>query len=234
MNQETFVENAQGRHADDFYRTPAPVTMALCDEFKLRGIEPKTILDVGCGDGAIGKVLRGAWPTADIQAIEINAERRLAADLCSIECAYDITWHADWFDEKQPWRDYDLAGQDRDPLPDLIVSNPPFKVALPAIKLALQRVRSGGHVAFLLISQFDQETVFDDERGRFLDSLRGADGSEGYGKLRWKGRVDFRGNGRTDRVSHEWLVIGPGFEGSFIRVPRSPMVEPEQLTMGIA
>jgi hypothetical protein len=59
--------------------------------------------------------------------------------------------------------------------------------------------------------------------------LRKPDGSEGYGKLRWKGRVDFRGNGKTDRVSHEWLVIGPGFEGQFVRVPRSPVATHEQL-----
>ena len=96
----------------------------------------------------------------------------------------------------------------------MIVFNSPFKLALPFMQRALQRVARGGIVASLLISQWDQETVHDDERGRFLDSLRRPDGSEGYGKLRWKGRVDFRGNGKTDRVSHEWLMIGPGFEGN--------------------
>jgi predicted RNA methylase len=58
QQQSSFVENESGHHKDDFYRTPAPCTQALVDELKRRGIEPRTILDVGCGDGAIGRVLK--------------------------------------------------------------------------------------------------------------------------------------------------------------------------------
>ncbi len=221
MEQKSFVENAQGRHKDDFYRTPAEVTRALCDEFKLRRIEPWTILDIGCGDGAIGRVMRQAWPKSKINGVELDNER---FTLAYAKGGYDVMSNGDWTNPAPLSIAFDQPG--------LIVSNPPFKFALAFMKLALQRVRPGGHVAFLLISQFDQETVFDDERGKFLDSLRKADGSEGYGKLRWKGRIDFRGDGRTDRVSHEWLVIGPGFEGSFVRVPRSPMTGSTQLELG--
>jgi hypothetical protein len=236
MNQSSFVENAQGRHIDDYYKTPAAVTLALCDEFKLRRIEPRTILDVGCGDGAIGRVLRQTWEESEIHAVEASKERYFAAANDDVingvggarAMSYDQIWLRDWCNlPKWPIGEYAKESY------ELVVSNPPFKSALAFLKLALQRVRPGGHVAFLLISQWDQETVHDDERGRFLDSLRRPDGSEGYGKLRWKGRIDFRGDGRTDRVSHEWLIIGPGFEGSFVRVPRSPMEQPEQLTMGI-
>lgn len=225
MEQSTFVENAHGRHVDDYYKTPAAVTLALCDEFKLRGIEPKTILDVGCGDGAIGMVCRQTWPNSIVVGIDADAgrsgrARALGRDGIS-RGTYDIVQFDKWAEDR-----ICLTAE-------LIVSNPPFKFALQFMKLALQRVRLGGHVAFLLISQYDQETVHDDERGKFLDLLRRPDGSEGYGKLRWKGRIDFRGDGKTDRVSHEWFVIGPGFEGSFVRVPRSPMGGSEQLTMEI-
>lgn len=228
MNQSSFVENAQGRHVDDYYKTPATVTLALCDEFKLRGIEPRTILDVGCGDGAIGRALYQTWPKAWIEGVELDRER---AEKSDNDDAYDCVWHTNWTDSEPtgftaPGRGF--------PQHDLIISNPPFKFALQFMKLALRRVRSGGYVAFLLISQYDQETVHDDERGKFLDSLRRPNGSEGYGQLKYKGRVDFRGNGSGDRVAYKWLVIGPGFEGSFVRVPRSPMIQPEQLTMGIA
>jgi SAM-dependent methyltransferase len=230
MTQQAFVENSQGRHADDFYRTPAPVTMALCDEFKRRGIEPKAVLDVGCGDGAIGLVLRSQFHRSKIEGVEADRIRgNTARDrlMCggSGTFAYDAVWDGDW--GQLALASEALGADDW----DLIISNPPFKLALPFLRLALQRVRPGGHVAFLLISQWDQETVHDDERGRFLDSLRREDGSEGYGELKWKGRVDFRGDGRTDRVAHKWVIIGPGFDGFFARVPRSPMGGAEQLSL---
>jgi hypothetical protein len=228
MTQASFVENSHGRHSDDFYRTPPEVTRALCDEFRVRGIEPKTILDVGCGDGAIGMVCRQAWRSSRIVGVEIDRGRwQKAAQTGAYNCVDRMDWISETPDNVRDWT---IPGVTQ---ADLIVSNPAFKIALPSLRFALQRVRSGGHVAFLLISQWDQETVHGDERGRFLDSLRKPNGSEGYGKLRWKGRIDFRGDGRTDRVSHEWLIIGPGFEGSFVRVPRSPMGGSGQLTMGV-
>jgi SAM-dependent methyltransferase len=227
--QPSFVENSHGRHSDDFYRTPGEVTAALCDELVLRGISPRTILDVGCGDGAIGIVLRQYFPKAWIVGIEPNHHRWSLARRSTVDDGptYNAVDQVDWLDVANDSRDWTRLG----PLqaPDMIVFNSPFKLALPFKQRALKRVARGGLVASLLISQWDQETVHDDERGRFLDSLRKPDGSEGYGKLRWKGRVDFRGNGKTDRVSHEWLVIGPGFEGQFVRVPRSPVATHEQL-----
>ena len=70
--QASFVENSHGRHDDDFYRTPGEVTAALCDELVLRGITPRTILDVGCGDGAIALVLRRSFPSVWIEGVEIG------------------------------------------------------------------------------------------------------------------------------------------------------------------
>lgn len=229
--QASFVANSHGRHSDDFYRTPAEVTAALCDELVLRGITPRSIIDVGCGDGAIGIVLRRYFPQAWIVGIEPNRHRwGLALDShAGRGLTYDCVDRMDWVGESDDdRRDWSGIGPRKAPA-DLIVFNSPFKLSLPFMRHALARVAPGGHVASLLISQWDQETVHDDERGKFLDSLRKPDGSEGYGKLRWKGRVDFRGNGKTDRVSHEWLMIGPGFEGQFVRVPRSPVATHEQL-----
>lgn len=232
--QASFVENSHGRHTDDFYRTPADVTRALCEELKLRGIEPKTIIDVGSGDGAIGMVLRQYFSHAWIVGIEPNRERHgrsmqshAGAFGLTYNCVDRMDWTGEGFDDL---RDWNQIGPSKKPA-DLIVFNSPFKKSLRFQELALTRVRPGGHVASLLISQWDQETVHDDERGRFLDSLRLFDGSEGYGQLKYKGRVDCRGNGKTDRVGYMWWMFGPGFAGQFVRVPRSPMGGATQLNL---
>lgn len=232
MHQETFVENNTGRHKDDFYRTPASCTQALVDELKRRQIEPKTISDVGCGDGALGILLRKAFPKALIRGFEIDDARRVLASRAYIMrppsegdlLVYDVVYALDWLEE---------AGHNS---PDLIISNPPFRHALRFLELALQRVRPGGHVCFLLPSQWDQETNEDAqgrkrERGRFLDWMRLEDGREGYGKLNYEGRVDFRGDGKTDRITYTWYVFGPGFESVHTRIPRYAAEKSEQLEL---
>ena len=223
--QKSFVTNNKGRETDDFYRTPAPCTLALCDELKRRGIEPTVILDVGCGDGAIGKVLGLSFPNAYIVGIEQDTRRFGLAEQGEI---YAWMWLGDWVDS---------ICADVTP-PNLIVSNPSFKHALRFIELALARVRPSGHVAFLLPSQWHQETNQDAdgrprERGRFLDKLRKPNGDEGYGVLEYEGRVDFRGNGNTDRITYTWYVFGPGFEGVHCRIPRYAPDPTERLSMGI-
>lgn len=232
MKQNSFVENNEGREKNDFYRTPAPCTLALCDELKRRGVEPREMLDIGCGDGAIGRALFLAWPGAWIEGVELDRER---ADRADNDEAYDCVWHTNWCDADPtgftaPGREF--------PLHDLIISNPPFKHALRFLELALQRVRPGGHVAFLLPSQWHQETNEDSngrkrERGRFLDKLRKPNGDEGYGVLEYEGRVPFRGDGATDRITYAWYVFGPGFDGVHCRIPRYAPDPTEQLTMGI-
>lgn len=231
MQQETFVENNAGRHKDDFYRTPAPCTQALVDELKRRQIEPRTILDVGCGDGAIGRVLRlwRPWEACVINGVELDKTRRDVANFAEHR-PYNAVFERDWLSERQI--DHAIFGACH----DLIISNPPFRHALRFLELALQRVRPSGHVFFLLPSQWDQETNEDAqgrkrERGRFLDRLRLPDGREGYGKLNYEGRVDFRGDGKTDRITYAWYGFGPGLEGVHTRIPRYEAEKSEQLMM---
>jgi SAM-dependent methyltransferase len=224
-------EDTHGRQRDDFYRTPAPCTQALVEELKCHGIEPRTILDVGCGDGGIGRVLRQAWPETELWGVESNLGRCTTADKAIARedprignvMVYNHVWH----------RLYE-NGISAPRTPDLIISNPPFRHALRFLELALQRVRPGGHVCFLLPSQWDQETNQDAEgrpreRGRFLDKLRLPDGREGYRKLNYEGRVGFRGDGKTDRITYTWYVFGPGFEGAHTRIPRYAAEKSEQL-----
>jgi len=206
------LEDVTKRHADDFYITPPWVVEAILPHLKT----PRVVLDIGCGKGAIGRVLRRAYPLARIGGVEKDAERSLMAQRSG---AYDSLWSADWLaltNRLNPIGEPAAA-------PDLIISNPPFKLALRFLETALERVRPGGEVAFLLPAQWDQETNecadgFKRERGRFLDRLQ-KDGREGFGKYAVEGRIAFKGDGATDRIAYAWFVFGPEHGGVYQRVP---------------
>ena len=70
--------------------------------------------------------------------------------------------------------------------------------------------------------------MHDDERGKFLDSLRKSDGPEGYGKLRWKGALTFAAMVKPIAFSR-MARDRTWFRGQFVRVPRSPVATHEQL-----
>lgn len=203
------------RHKDDFYITPQWVTLALVPHLA----PPRDVLDVGCGTGAIGRALRQAWPECWLAGVERDADRAAHARDAGV---YNQVWGESWFDDGA-W----LC--DRVPVApfELIVSNPPFRHALQCLELALARRHPLGTVAFLLPAQWDQETNacaegVKRERGRFLDRLQvRRDGrlGEGYGKYTIEGRIDFKGDGKTDRIAYAWFVIGPGHEGVHRRIP---------------
>lgn len=218
------AEDAVGRHKDDFYITPAWVTQALVPHLG----QPRTVLDIACGAGAIGAVLRQAWPKVWMGGVEKDRSRCHKAGWLPSPgnwTVYSWTCLSDWLT-------YEHTGQ---PL-DLIISNPPFRHALSFLKLALKRRAPDGVVAFLLPAQYDQETNLDEhgvarERGRFLDDLRLPDGREGYGKYALEGRVDFKGDGKTDRITYAWFVFGPGHEGVYRRIPTFAPITSTQLSL---
>lgn len=138
-------EGATSRDPLDFNRTPAWVAELLIPELG----QPATILDAGCGDGAIGKVLRQAFTTARIWGVELNIQRAALADQSRI---YNKVGGFDWCADLEEWRHPDNA-----PF-DLIISNPPFGLAaLDFLRCALARVRPGGTVAFLLPTHWDHD-----------------------------------------------------------------------------
>jgi len=215
------LEAANGRPPDDFYVTPAWVTQAIVPWLG----QPSTVLDIGCGSGAIGKVLRVAWPGCVLYGVERDrgrvGEARSLRDTRG-DAVYTYVHHADWEDDVNP-----LPGA------ELIISNPPFgaRASLAFLRKALLCRRTAATVAFLLPGQWHQET--EARRGRerlnFLDSLRTADGREGYGVYSIEGRICFRGaTGPTDRICYAWLVFGPGHEGIHRRVPVRAAVTGEQ------
>lgn len=227
------LEDVVGRHKDDFYVTPPWVTHAIVPRLKT----PHTVLDVGCGTGAIGRTLRQVWQNVKIVGIEADVAR---AEACN-DAGYAFVAYDNWLD-RIDGDEYWYGSQFRNDAvraiggADLIISNPPFRHALRFLELALDRVKPGGEVAFLLPAQWDQETNEDAEgrkreRGRLLDRLK-HDGREGYGKYAVEGRIDFKGDGRTDRIAYAWFVFGPGHEGVYRRVPTYAPEDVKQLKLG--
>lgn len=213
VKQAPLIPDATERDPLDFNRTPAWCVELLIPHLK----RPRTVLDVGCGDGAIGKVLRQAWQSSTV-ILGVEAHKARAA-LASAEYvphaghSYDFVWCDNWIDGA-----WDRATLDR---PDLIISNPPFGLpALRFLELALQRVALGGIVAFLLPTHWDHDPDVESgfARQRFLDSLRLPDGREGYCKFAIVGggknpaRPSFkRGGTASDRYA--WFMFGEDWAG---------------------
>lgn len=214
---------ATDRDPLDFNRTPA-----WCVELLIPHLgQPQTILDAGCGDGAIGKVLRRAFPDAYIAGVETHDGRAESA-----KETYDLVYVQDWASVGYSWNQR----------PDLIISNPPFGLAaLDFLRCALARVRPGGTVAFLLPTHWDHDpdvkTGF--ARQRFLDSIRLSDGREGYCKLAIVGggknpaRPSFRGGSDSASDRYDWYMFGTPWAGQPSRrlhaIP--PAAESAQVTL---
>jgi methyltransferase family protein len=207
-----------GRDPLDFDRTPAGMVQAILPHLG----QPRTVLDIGCGDGAIGKALRVAWGLEPrIDGVESDFERFVLAsnaEMPSGNDVYDGISCRDWLGDAKPAIDG---------TPDLIISNPPYSLALPFLRRSLERVSPGGLVAFLLPIHWDTEAELKVKPGRnsipgerqaFLDGLRLPDGREGYGCYHVVGRWGFRGNGSTAAERYAWYLIGPGHEGVHRRV----------------
>jgi SAM-dependent methyltransferase len=199
----------------DFNRTPAWCVELLIPELG----QPRTILDAGCGDGAIGKALRQAIPLADIRGVEVDfgrAQEAFKDHYIDGPKVYNMVYDGDWLGTPR--------GSIRSFANDcgLIISNPPFGLAaLDFLRCALARVRPDGTVAFLLPTHWDHDpdTKTEFARQRFLDSIRLPDGREGYCKLAIVGggknpcRPAFRGGSSTATDRYAWFMFGEPWAG---------------------
>lgn len=120
------------RHSDDFYVTPPWCTRAILPHLGLSPAE--IVLDPCCGDGAILKVAAALPITLQLRGIEIDADRAATSkahgfDVCHGDALFPAT---DWG------------------MPHVILTNPPFSLALEFVQRALESVRSDGITCFLL------------------------------------------------------------------------------------
>lgn len=159
--------SARGRAAVDpteFYRTPewgVPLVFGHIGA-------PMRILDIGCGDGVIGKMLRERFPAASITGVELDEGRAKQAR---------SLWPS-WGDaEGLPVYREVLVGDliespllpSLSPIPshyagrfDLVISNPPFSNAEKFLAVARRMVAYGGTIAFLLRMAWAVPTIRED------------------------------------------------------------------------
>lgn len=124
---------AYERHPDDFFRTPAEVVRAILPHIG----RPRYTIDLGCGDGAIGAVLRETWgPDVMIDGFELDAAR---AQIAQARERYDQV-HV---------KDVLTLNPDVYPAADAVIMNPPYRHAEVFVRRALQLARPGGVVVTL-------------------------------------------------------------------------------------
>lgn len=113
------------RRADDFYATPSWCTRAILKHLP----SFKVALDPCAGDGAIVKELRTVYGRlVRVEGIELDRERATVAD----------AEHRDAL-LSEPW-----------PRADLVITNPPYSLAMEFVERALAEVVPGGTLAMLL------------------------------------------------------------------------------------
>ena len=137
---------------------------------------PQTILDPGAGDGVWGRAARTRWPQSLIAGVELRAVPQPAG--------FNF-WYSD-----------DYLRMTTAPAFDLIIGNPPYKLAESFVRQSLANLADGGYLVFLLPLGFLAG------KGRF-SGLYSDFPPERVAIC--AGRPSFTGNGKTD--AHEYAVF---------------------------
>ena len=98
-------------------------------------ITPKKILDPGCGSGVWGWAAREIWPKARIYGVELQELSKFDKHYHGV---YDQVWHGDYLSN---WSDTTF---------DLILGNPPYKLAEEFVRKSCSLLNKHGYIYFLL------------------------------------------------------------------------------------
>lgn len=102
--------------------------------------EPSCVLDPGCGDGAIGEVVKATWPGALALGTEIDNALAQAARRAFI---YDTVYTVDYL----------APSEGRLSADTLIIGNPPYSLAMEFVRRSFELIAETGgcgQVCFLL------------------------------------------------------------------------------------
>lgn len=204
--------------------TPEPVVHQWLVRLRdVDGLDPRSMLDPSAGDGVFGKVARQVWPDVRIVAVEPRPECReyLVAHCDVVETmsleAY-LARGTGWF--------------------DLIVTNPPFTLALRWVPMLRRLLGADGLLSFLQLSELGQRGL--GKRGE--DSCALFDANRPTAQFRIPGAIGYRGPGinpktnkphGADMRSYSWwmwtmLSYRQGWHGD--QLPRLPSCDRKWLT----
>lgn len=130
-----YIAHSESERPNHFYPTPTETIPGLLSCGGVAFILAKPfvrILDPGAGDGAWGRVIKQANPSAYIVGVE-------KYDYAVVPDCYDEWYKEDFVTEYRPDKPFDL-----------IVGNPPFKLATEFICKAYSILSHGGLLSFLL------------------------------------------------------------------------------------
>lgn len=116
---------------EDFYETPAYTTKAILPTVMARH-KGQTILDPFAGNGAILATILSEYPFVPVDGIELNEARAEACRKRGIQCIHGNT--------------LSIAAHG---IEQLVVTNPPYSIALEAVKAGI--ALAGGGPAFFLM-----------------------------------------------------------------------------------
>jgi hypothetical protein len=180
------------RRALDFYATPDPLALAICERLWRYVPNPRYVVEPSAGTGAFVRAIRKTWPATHIGAVEINR-----ACVPSLDAAgADLVWADDWLDHARAAAEWNVP-------PELIVGNPTYLQAQAHIEAGMHWLGIGGRLAFLLRLNFLGSSARVDfwRRGE-LESVSTI-----------SPRPSFTGDGKTDGTEYALFVWRKGHTG---------------------
>jgi hypothetical protein len=172
----------------DVYETPPLLALAIAERLRELGLSPARILEPSAASGNFVQAARATWPDARIAAVEARSECK---DALTAAGAGEIAI-GDFAELAKVC-----------PKADLIIGNPPFKLAEDHLRLALELLHPCGRLAFLL-------------RLAFLASAR-RQGIFEAGELHYLApivpRPSFTIDAKHDYAEYALFVFERGFKG---------------------
>lgn len=155
MNCLTGIEPApekRQRKALDLYGTPADVALACCRRIGADiGYQPGEIIEPSAGPAAFVRAARATWPHVAVNAVDIDGAH---GETCLAVGAASFI-ESDWPTQAAQWNEVRRrAPRESFLAPLLIVGNPPFSAAEAHIAAAIELLRHGELLAFILRMSF--------------------------------------------------------------------------------